>query len=105
MLHHQALLSVSKAICMELISWHHDKPQAGYFGIEKTCELLTKKYYWSNLRHNVEAYMKNFDICLASKAFWHKPYSNLQSLPVRIHQWKNLSMDFVTCLPISTNCK
>ena len=71
---------------MELISRHHDDPLAGHFGIEKTCKLLAQKYYWPTLRHNVKAYVKDCDICLASKAVRHKPYGDLQLLPVLTHQ-------------------
>ena len=49
--------------------------------------------------------MKECNICLASKAVRHKPYSNLQSLPVPTHCWKDLLIDFVTGLPISTDWK
>ena len=90
---------------MELISRHHDDLLAGHFGIEKTCKLLAKKYYWPTLRHNVKAYVKGCDVCLTSKAVQYKPYGDLQSLPVPTHQWKNLSMDFVTDLSIWTNWK
>lgn len=89
----------------ELISRHHDNLLAGHFGIEKTRELLARKYYWPTLRHDVEAYVKGCDVCLALKAVRHKPYGDLQSLPVPTHRWKDLSMDFVTGLPISTNWK
>ena len=44
-------------------------------------------------------------MCLASRAVMHKLYGDFQSLPVFTHWWKNLSMDFVTGLPISTNWK
>ena len=57
------------------------------------------------LRHDVDDYVKGCDVCLASKTVRHKPYDNLQSLPVPTHRWKDLSMDFVTGLPISTDWK
>ena len=57
------------------------------------------------LRHDVEDYVKGCNICLASKAVQYKPYGNLQSLPVPTHCWNDLSMDFVTNLPVLTNWK
>ncbi len=103
MLHYQGLPYVPKVIRSELISRHHDDPLAGHFGIEKTRELIARKYYWPTLRRDVEAYIKGCDVCLASKAVRHKPYEDLQSLPVSTHRWKDLSMDFVTGLPISAD--
>ena len=44
-LHHQGLLFVPKAIQIELISQHHDNPLEGHFGIDKTKELVGRKYY------------------------------------------------------------
>ena len=49
--------------------------------------------------------MKRCDVCLASKAVQHKLYGNLQSLPIPTHRWKDLSIDFVTGLPASTDWK
>ncbi len=44
-LYYQDLPYVPKVICSELISRHHDNLLAGHFGIEKTRELITRKYY------------------------------------------------------------
>ena len=49
--------------------------------------------------------MRGCDICLASKTVRHKPYGDLQSLPIPTHRWKDLSIDFVTGLPILTDWK
>ncbi len=85
MLHYQGLLYVPKVICSELISRHHNNPLVGHFGIERTCKLIARKYYWPMLRQDVEAYVKGCDVCLASKVVCHKPNGDLQSLPVPIH--------------------
>ena len=104
-LHHQGLPFVPEAIWTKLINRHHNDPLASHFCIKKICELFAQKYFWPSLRHNVEAYIKVCDVCLALKAVKHKPYSDLQSLQVPTHWCKDLSMDFVTGLPILTNWK
>ncbi len=53
----------------------------------------------------MEAYIIGCDICLALKAVKYKLYGDLQSLLVVTHQWKDLSIDFITELPVSTNWK
>ena len=44
-LHHQGLPYVPEIIRTELISKHHNNPLAGHFGIKKTRELFSRKYY------------------------------------------------------------
>ncbi len=83
--HYQGLPYVLKVIHSELINRHHDDLIAGHFGIEKTWELIAKKYYWPTLRRDVEAYVKGCNVCLALKAVCHKPYRDLQSLPIPTH--------------------
>ena len=66
---------------------------------------MARKYYWPTLRRNVKTYIQGYNVCLASKAIRYKPYEDLQSLLVLTHFWKDLSMDFITGLPLSTNRK
>ena len=104
-LHFQGLPYLPEIIRTEIISRHHDDPLAGHFGVEKTRELVARKYYWPTLRADIDTYVKGCDVCLASNVVKHKPYRDLQSLPVPTHHRKNLSMDFVTGLLVSTNWK
>ena len=82
MLQYQGLPYVPEIIRSEVISRHHDDPLAGHFGIDKTKELVSRKYYWPRLRKDDDNYVRGCDVCLTSKAVRHKPYGDLQSLPV-----------------------
>ena len=104
-LQYRGLLYVPEIICSKVISCHHNDPLAGHFGIDKTRELVGQKYYWPCLRKNVKNYVRGCDVCLTSKAVLHKPYGDLQSLLISTHRWKDLSIDFVTGLPLSTDWK
>ena len=104
-LYHQGLLYVPEVIRTKLISSNHDDPLESHFEIDKTRELIARKYYWPFLRTNVKAYVKGCNMCLASNAVCHKPYRDLRSLPVPTHRWKDLLIDLVTGLPVSTNRK
>ena len=102
---YRELTYVPKIICSKVISYHHNHPLVGHFGIDKTGELVGQKYYWPNLRKDIKNYDRGCDICLTSKTICHKPYENLQSLSVSTHRWKDLLMNFVTGLPLSANWK
>ena len=52
---------------------------------------------------SVESYVRRCDVCLALKMIRRKPYDNLQSLPISTHWWKDLSIDFVIRLPLSSD--
>ena len=105
MLQYQGLSYVPKIIRSEVISRHHDDLLAEHFGIDKTRELVGRKYYWLSLRRDVESYVRGCNVCLTSKVIRHKPYGDLQSLHIPTHRWKDLSMNFVTGLPLSADWK
>ena len=105
MLQYQRLPYVLEIIRSKMINCHHNDLLAGHFGIDKTRELVGRKYYWPSLRKDVKDYVRGCDVCLASKAVRHKPYRDLQSLPIPTHRWKDLLIDFVTGLPLSADWK
>ena len=88
-----------------MISRYHNDLLIRYFSIDKTRELVGRKYYWPSLKRDVQAYVRGCDVCLTSKAIRYKPYRDLQSLPIPTHWWKDLSIDFVTGLPLFADRK
>ncbi len=77
MFYYQDLSYIAKLICSVLINRPHDNPWADHFGIEKTQELIVRKYYWQTLQREVEAYLDRYNIYVALKAVCHKPYRDL----------------------------
>lgn len=62
---------------IEVICRHHNDLVVDHFGIDKTRELVTQKYYLSSFQYNVKAYIKACDIHLAANAIKHKSNDDL----------------------------
>ena len=88
-----------------MISHHYNDPLAKHFRIDKTQGLVAKKYDWAILHLNVETYVQEYDVCLASKVIHNKPYRDLQLLLLPIQYGNNLLMNFVIGLLLFTNWK
>lgn len=51
----------------ELLKIDHDDPTAAHSGITKTLERLRRYYFWPKMTKQVKEYIKNCEICKASK--------------------------------------
>ena len=80
---------------------HHDAPSAGHPGRTKTLELVRRSYFWPRMRTLIARYVRNCHTCSRSKSRRHAKYGVLKPLPVPNQRWKDISMDFVTGLPVS----
>lgn len=85
-LHYQGFSYILKIVRIELISRYHNNSLTENFGVEKTRKLIGWKYYWPSLRRNIKTYVKGYDMCLVLKPVRHKPYKDLQSMPILTYQ-------------------
>ena len=46
-----------KIIKTKIISRDYHDPLAGHFGVEKTIQLIARKYYWPSLQADIKAYV------------------------------------------------
>ncbi len=53
-LHYECKPYIPETLRADLLERNHDDPRAGHFGVEKTLELLSHKYYWPKMRTDVE---------------------------------------------------
>jgi hypothetical protein len=56
---------------------------------------------WPKLRSDVTNFIHDCQTCQLVKYPTHKPYGLLQPLPIPSSVWQDISMDFITNLPLS----
>ena len=86
---------------MKIISAHHNSPVAGHPGYQKTQELVEHQYYWPRLASDVKTYISHCDQCACFKESNTKPASATVPLQPSTTPWVDVSMDFITNLPLS----
>ena len=86
---------------MHIISSHHDSPVAGHPGYQKTQELIERQYYWPGMASDVHTYVARCDCCAHFKGSNTKPTSSVVPLQPSTMPWVDVSMDFITDLPLS----
>ena len=87
-----------RSLIGELMSLYHDDLHTKHWSIEKTKELLKRKFYWPDINTDVENYIKTYPICQRKTINTYKPYKKLISLPTPSKLWKDISIDWITGL-------
>ena len=90
-----------RSLIHELLQLYHDEQTAGHWGVQKTTELLQRKFKWEGMRLDVEEYIQACPVCQGNSAPRHKPYGKLEPLPPPSRPWKEISIDLITQLPVS----
>jgi hypothetical protein len=61
------------ALCHNILIKNHDDPIGGHYSVDKTIDLLKRKYYWPYLRRDVHAYIAKCAACQLNKIRQYKP--------------------------------
>ena len=92
----RVVVPAQKALTQELLFLYHDDQLAGHWGVDKTKELLERKFYWPGLARDVREYVTTCSTCQNIATPRHKPYGKLESLPVPNGPWQEVSLNFIT---------
>jgi len=85
-----------KAILQEF----HDSILGGHGGYQKTLARITAQFFWKDMAKSIKVYVKVCQICQQAKYYTLPPAGLLQPLLIPTHIWQDISMDFITGLPV-----
>ena len=91
----------NQAIKAKLLAEAHDSILAGHVGSAKTIELVARDYYWPRMYEEIKHYVATCTKCQQNKASHEHPQGLLQPLPVPERRWQQVTMDFITQLPMT----
>jgi transposase InsO family protein len=86
----------------ELIKEIHSEPTSGHQGITKTLNRILRTYNYTGIKKDVARIIAECE-CTKNKTSRHKPYGELQPLPVPERPWEVITMDYIVKLPKSTD--
>ena len=80
---------------------HHNAIDAGHPGQMKTLELISRNYWWPQMKVDIVAYVQSCLHCQQMKTFPAKPIRLLQPNPIPSAPWTDISVDMIVGLPNS----
>jgi transposase InsO family protein len=94
-------IDVPEELQEQIIRQHHDDPVHGHPGLSRTIELIQRNYQFKNMKDKVMSYIRKCADCQRNKHSTHAQYGEMQPMELPSQPWTDISMDFVTGLPLS----
>lgn len=98
---HRLYIPDQPTIHTTLLHEYHSSPLGGHSGILPTIKRISATFLWPKLKADVTSFIRECVVCQQIKPPNHKPYGLLQPLPIPSLAWQDISMDFITHLPVS----
>jgi hypothetical protein len=84
----------------EILQLYHDAPAAGHYGIDRTIQRITSRYYWKNMRTIITKHVKSCIECQRYKATNLRPAGLLQTTAIN-QRFEVVAFDLIGPLPPS----
>jgi RNase H-like domain found in reverse transcriptase/Integrase zinc binding domain len=97
------LIPDDDALKEEILRELHDAPAGGHFGVDKTVDSIARRFYWKNLRQDVQLYCSTCPVCQRAKHSNQLPAGLLQPLETPSHSWEQVTLDLLMNLPTTTS--
>ena len=91
--------SIKEHIMREL----HSTPYSAHPGIQRTIARVRRSFYWKGMLGDVRQFVENCPVCQMEKSDHTLAKGKLQSTQIPENKWSEISIDFVTDLPLTAN--
>jgi hypothetical protein len=90
----------SDELKLHIIYRTHSTGPGGHPGRVKTLDLLSRSYWWPRMAKGVQQFVRACELCTRMKSSRLAPPGFLKPLPVPFRAWSDISVDYITPLPI-----
>ena len=89
----------------KILKENHDIPISGHLGSNRMLSRIQEKYYWRNMRRDVENYVRKCNQCQTNKALRRTNRAPMQITTTSTQPFERVSLDIVGPLPESGTAK
>ncbi|GBG77113.1 hypothetical protein CBR_g23438 [Chara braunii] len=82
-----------------LLGDFHDAPATGHFGVNHTIGRPRERFWWPGILDDVTRYCESCEVCRRCDSRNHRPYGELQPLPVPLRRREAIAMDITGPFP------
>lgn len=98
----QGRIVVPESLQTEIIQEHHSNVISGHFSWNRTLDLISRHFWWPNMRNSIQTFVSQCLSCQRNKASNQRPFGQLTPLDIPDTRWHTVTMDFITDLPRTT---
>ena len=81
----------------------HDIPYSLHPGIQRTIQKVRRHFFWKGMIGNVSEFVESCPVCQIEKTDHTLSRGMLQSTAIPEKKWSEVSLDFITDLPVTKN--
>nr|KYP59122.1 Transposon Ty3-I Gag-Pol polyprotein [Cajanus cajan] len=95
------MLPFDEDIINQVLLEFHSSKVGGHAGVTKTMARICSQFFWPGMQQRIRKFVRECQIFQQAKVQQALPAGLLQPLPIPLHVWDDIAMDFITCLPLS----
>ncbi|XP_045456466.1 uncharacterized protein LOC123666419 [Melitaea cinxia] len=98
-IHHNTIIYPVPTEIAKILKENHDIPIAGHLGSNRMYNRIKERYYWKNMRADIENYVKSCKLCQSNKALRKINQAPMQITTTSTRPFERISLDLVGPLP------